>query len=152
MIVYKTGNLFESPRGSVLVHAVNAQGVWGRGIALDMFERYPIAFGHYKRLCDAMPVKKAGWALLLPEEDGYRVGCLCTSAGYGYKKDSPEEILHNTEMALWKFMDQLKSEDEVFSNRFNSGLFGVPWSLTEKVLDRVIGKRLWTVVDLSITD
>lgn len=34
-------NLFDVLHGSILVHACNAQGVMGRGIAKEMKEKFP---------------------------------------------------------------------------------------------------------------
>ncbi|KAL6720581.1 ADP-ribose 1''-phosphate phosphatase [Lecanora helva] len=35
----ETGDIFASPRGSVLIHACNLQGTWGKGVALEFRNR-----------------------------------------------------------------------------------------------------------------
>jgi ADP-ribose 1''-phosphate phosphatase len=69
---------------------------------------------------------------------------LFTSAEYGPKKDAPEEILKNTELAVKDLLVKLKqakeNREKVGSLRMckiNSGKFGVQWERTEGVLEGV---------------
>ena len=50
MIVFKTGNLFES-ECQTLVNTVNRNGVMGKGIALRFKKKYPELFDEYKLAC-----------------------------------------------------------------------------------------------------
>jgi ADP-ribose 1''-phosphate phosphatase len=145
MIKYVKGSLFDAPRGSILVHAVNAQGVWGSGIAVEFKKRFPEAYKNYKFMCEAAPL--TGVALLTAEENGYQIGCLFTSFNYGDRKDSKGTILRNTKNAIPDFLF-LCGDKPIWSNKFNSGLFGVPWEETEKVLAAVIGEKEWNVCEL----
>ena len=51
MIVYVSGNLFESP-AQVLVNTVNTVGVMGKGIAKEFKKIYPKMFEQYRELCE----------------------------------------------------------------------------------------------------
>ncbi len=51
MIVYVSGNLFESP-AQVLVNTVNIVGVMGKGIAKEFKRIYPDMFEKYRELCE----------------------------------------------------------------------------------------------------
>lgn len=51
MIMYVTGNLFESP-AKVLVNTVNTVGVMGRGVAYDFKRLFPEMFLQYRELCE----------------------------------------------------------------------------------------------------
>lgn len=135
MIIYKKGSLFDAPKGSILVHACNMKGVWGSGIAVQFKQRFIKSYLKYSDTCVSSWVQ-IGSGLLLSEENGYRVGCLLTSNGYGKEKDSVEEILKHTRTALVNILtDKSRIEGQRFhSCKFNSGLFGVPWELTEKVM------------------
>lgn len=148
-------NLFDAPLGSILVHAVNAQGVWGSGIAAQFKKRYPKAFEHYKKQCkhDGMETESD-----FTIENNQMIVSLFTSENYGLKVDSPEEILINTTIALNTFTGTLKCNEwedvPIYSNMFNSGLFKVPWKDTEKILKVFVNKYNldWTVCDPDLDD
>lgn len=159
MIIYKKGSLFDAPRDSILVHAVNCQGVWGSGIAKEFANRFPESYLAYKKFCQ-IPNFNAGQALVLGRENEYRVGCLVTSFNYGQQKDSKETILENTKNALLdifgvtgKLNCWIGEDEEIHSCKFNSGLFGVPWNESEKVLLDVMEEigytRNWTIWSLE---
>lgn len=148
MIAYRNGSLFDAPKGAILVHACNVQGVWGSGIAKAFHELFPKSYELYHEACKSGSVKP-GDALLLPEENGYRVGCLITSANYAQLKDPPEVILANTEKALHAFLKLTADHDQIHSCKFNAGLFAVPWPETGRVMqnvfEEVVFKDVWTV-------
>ncbi|KAL4934542.1 uncharacterized protein BDV17DRAFT_286238 [Aspergillus undulatus] len=82
-----------------------------------------------------------------PQRRKHWIICLFTSRGYGNKKNSVEKILQSTELAVANLEEQLavqrskelESEDigitELRSCRLNSGLFGVEWACTKKILE-----------------
>ncbi|KAL5365510.1 hypothetical protein BJX96DRAFT_13876 [Aspergillus floccosus] len=88
-----------------------------------------------------------GTALLIPPQDkdtkkgskGHWIICLFTSREYGKKVSSPDAILENTRLAvadMTKQVDELGAEiGELWSCRFNSGLFKVEWELSRKILE-----------------
>ncbi|RAL05468.1 MIF domain protein [Aspergillus ibericus CBS 121593] len=93
-----------------------------------------------------------GTALIIPpQKKDYEGGmskrhwiiCLFTSRGFG-RKVSPEEIvLKNTELAvadMQRQLDQLREGEgdvsELWSCRFNSGLFGVEWARSRDILEK----------------
>ena len=154
-IVYKTGSLFDAPKGSLLLHAVNAQGVWGSGIAKQFHEKFPESFQNYHIWCQ-LSSSSRGWVgrfSSAPEENGYNIGWLCTSSDYGDKKDPKELVLEYTRDALLEMFKNEKFYDitlpPIHSCKFNAGLFGVPWEETEKVLLDVMQEvgynNTWTV-------
>lgn len=51
-MIYKEGNLLDalSPTNAI-AHGCNCKGVWGSGVAKQMYERYPDAFLEYKKWC-----------------------------------------------------------------------------------------------------
>lgn len=135
----------------IFVHACNCKGVWGRGIAKQFKSEFSDAFEQYRNFC-MMPDTRPGDACIV-EERGYQIGCLITSNGYGKLTDDPKKIIVNTHRAVIDLLDQIKtSEVRIQSNVFNSGLFGVPWKHTQKVLERIglTTQRdiYWTVWDL----
>ena len=150
MIIHKEMDLFEAPKGSILVHSVNCRGIWGAGIAKTFAEKCPHAYLKYLYLCknwkeDAL----IGLSSLHHDNvSGFDVGCLFTSRGYGRDKDSVEEILINTKEAIIDFMNEFdiykgfsvssSNRVTIYCNKFNSGLFGVRWALTETLLEEIL--------------
>ncbi|KAJ5126551.1 ADP-ribose 1''-phosphate phosphatase [Penicillium atrosanguineum] len=98
-----------------------------------------------------------GTALVIPPQQSDCKGgrkahwiiCLFTSRDYGKRVDSPDMIINSTHAALQDLKSQVNSlqndiqgsqkppPGELWSCRFNSGLFGVPWGKTRSLLDNV---------------
>src|ERR1017187_2940649 len=140
MIKHAKMSLFDAPTGSILVHACNAQGAWGRGIAVEFKNRFPNAFVEYRQACSTYdyPVGH-GWMFT---DNWYKIGCLITSEHYGPRTDPEYKILINTKNALEDFLLHLgKGDHVVYSNKFNSGLFHVPWEKSEEILAKALEKN-----------
>lgn len=144
-LIYRDGSLFDAPKGSLLVHACNTVGVWGSGIAAQFRDRFPVAHEKYVGQCKASGRKLLGdYARLTDGESA--VGCLFVSAGYGSKVDKPQVILKHTRLALAALVEDAAArawDDSlvICSNKFNSGLFAVPWEHTEKALLDALAKH-----------
>lgn len=140
MITYKKGSLFEAPKDSYLVHACNAQGVWGSGIAVEFKRRFPNAFAHYNRACLNPSDMILGHSWCIYEAD-YIIVCLMVSFGYGRNVSPKEDILARTKTSITELLAHVKEQRKfmkqdpvICSNKFNSGFFKVPWEETEAVL------------------
>ncbi len=151
-VVHKVGSLFDAPKGSLLIHAVSTKSVWGSGIAKQFKPLFPASFEFYTEMCKQEGERLLGKFIECPPENNYTVLNLVTSLDYGAKKDSKSQILANTRKSLELFFDIHKTvgmHGELHSCKFNSGLFGVPWQDTEKVLLDVMNKSgynyPWTV-------
>lgn len=59
MIIFKTGNIFES-ECQTLVNTVNCVGVMGAGLAKQFKQRYPEMFDEYKLACKTGQLAKGG--------------------------------------------------------------------------------------------
>ncbi|KZV85782.1 hypothetical protein EXIGLDRAFT_841234 [Exidia glandulosa HHB12029] len=141
-VTHLVGDLFAAPRNSILVHACNAQGSWGGGIAVEFHNRFPAAFQTYRAHCLAHDADTImGTCLLIPgAEDSNDVACLFTSRRYGARKDKPTDILRATEAALQDLVKKNIGDKELHACKFNSGKFGVPWADTEAL--RLLWMRL----------
>ncbi len=156
-LIYKNGSLFNAPEGSLIAHAVNTQGVWGRGIAVEFKKRFPKSFKEYHNWClDDQALRGCrtvvGTSFICSKENGYYVTCLATSVGFKASTDPENKILDQTENALYNLLDSVRSYGsnirEIHSNKFNSGLFGVPWEKTEAVIKKVLANYpeiIWNV-------
>lgn len=153
-------SLFNAPEGSVLVHACNCKGVWASGIAKEFKERFPAAERIYKDACHDFGI--IGTAQLISSYDikqnsaTYWIGNLLTSSGFGNTLDTQDEVLVNTVLALWNLCSNLQSKniDSVYSNKFNSGLFKVPWMKTEAFLKVFVDRYdlTWVICDPNLEE
>lgn len=138
MIEHRIGNLFDAPVGSILAHACNGKGTWGGGIAAEFKKRRPAEYVIYHDRCarEKKTSNLVGQCIFAGD-----VACLITSDGFGARVDSPESILGATEAALGDlfYRAQVLSQ-EIHMPKINSGLFCVPWELTEAVIERVLAK------------
>lgn len=161
MINHKNMSLFSAPKETVIVHACNSQGVWGSGIAKPFKEQYPQSYLDYNRFVAAANEQR-GTATGLGSLSDFHVaephwvGWIVTSHDYGPKKDSPEQIKINTTLALRDLCRKIYLSHpgdtypiiEVYSNKFNSGLFNVPWEDSQLILQTVLqdfARIAWTV-------
>lgn len=158
-IKYVKGSLFDAPKDAILVHACNTRGVWGSGIAKEFKKRYEVAFERYRSAClrdgavtgnTAMVRDGVAVGVGKVMGTGTRIACLLTSRDYGDKRDDVPTIKVNTALALNHLVQEYLAPGNKFaSNKFNSGLFGVPWADTEEIL-KVFVERYnldWTVYD-----
>jgi ADP-ribose 1''-phosphate phosphatase len=158
-ITYKKGSLFSSS-SKMLLQANNALGKQGSGIALEFLRRFPNACKQYEKICLSHLVfkqrsKLVGKSVVVQDEpSGVEMICLITSHSYGRFVDPPPLILESTQKAIEDLVSQLKIESgkaiDIHSNKFNSGLFRVPWAETEKVIESFLTKYpnlTWTVWD-----
>lgn len=127
------GNLFDAPKGSIIIHACNTRGVWGSGIAAAFAKKFPQAFAIYHDHCNRLGPSLIGTCLLIPAGD-YVIGCLFTSKSYGQYVDPPAKILKSTESALKDLIRQNVDLKPLHTCKINSGLFRVPWNDTKALL------------------
>ncbi|AOA63019.1 ADP-ribose 1''-phosphate phosphatase [Komagataella phaffii CBS 7435] len=148
----------------ILAHSCNCFGSWGGGIAFALKQKFPSSYTLYSDYCSRFqdnPQELLGKCLLLPISktdpgytsvvgDKFLIACLFTGASGG-----KAEILKYTDVSLshlGKIIQSKKSEisiprvDEILQSintddvpiylpKINSGIFGVPWPNTEKILE-----------------
>lgn len=140
-ITYVKGNILKVgnfPR--ILLHSCNCNGSWGGGIAYQLALQYPDAEEEYVESCERHVVGLLGKCKLLKTKSDLNliIGCLFTAAFGGSDQDD-NYILKYTKTAFDNFKSQLE-QDKKLSNhkiimpKINSGIFGVPWEQTEKIL------------------
>jgi len=129
------GNLFNAPEESIICHAVNCRGVWGAGIALQFAKRFPWSFREYQKIC----ASKKDWELVgttsLISSPKHIIGCLFTSKGFGDNADPESYILYQTINAISDLISKNIHKRPIHMCKINSGLFGVKWEKTQKVLE-----------------
>ena len=124
-----------------LVHSCNCNGTWGGGIAYQLALKYPDAERGYTEKCKRYVVGLLGKSLLLrtKKDPNLIIGRLFTDAFGGYDQNA-SLILKYTKKALQNFSSQLEQDPklldyQIIMPKINSGIFGVPWEQTEKLLE-----------------
>ncbi|SMN20274.1 similar to Saccharomyces cerevisiae YBR022W POA1 Phosphatase that is highly specific for ADP-ribose 1''-phosphate, a tRNA splicing metabolite [Maudiozyma saulgeensis] len=148
----------------ILIHSCNCNGSWGGGIAYQMSMRYPHSERDYIQICEENGSNLLGKCALIPSysEDNLIIACLFTSSLGGSGHGSKESILKYTKEALEDMYNQINVPDiatkygaiekltkyKLEMPMINSGIFGVPWELTEQELLSFDGKMNFTVYQL----
>jgi len=147
-LCYRRGNLFDKlDKDVIYLHACNAQGLWGAGVATQFKMTFPDAY-----LAHIRKSNKCGEGYIVHHRD-YKVACLITSEHYGKRKDPPKKILVQTYTALQNMLNNIsENEITVYSPKINSGYFATPWDATEKVIklacSKVNKKITWVVWEI----
>ena len=157
-LIYKRGNLFEAPPGSLLTHSTNAQGSMGSGVALEFKKQAYNAFKKYESHClqfkNNKPSPLVGTSFLAVDEiSQIKMLCLFTSEYYGKFVSPPSKIIESTRNALDHFAKSSSKigKIEIHSPKINAGLFKTPWEETENVIKEFLLKMpnaTWTVWEL----
>ena len=131
----KKGDLFKAlNKTDIFSHSCNSRGVWGSGIAKIFHMRFPLAYQQYHT-----HLNKVGTGYVV-EDNGYKIGCLITSKGYGSQVDSPDQIVQATYEAIKCLLLELSEKKyltvTIHSPKINSGLFKTPWQKTKKAIKK----------------
>lgn len=164
-ITYLKGNILKLKNyPHILIHSCNCDGSWGGGIAYQMSIRYPRSEKDYIEICEEGGSDLLGSCSLIPSyaEDNLIIACLFTSSLGGSGHGSKESIVRYTKQALDDMYSQLQDpatgkslgavaplmEYKLEMPKINSGIFGVPWEMTEKELLEYKSKMDFTVYEL----
>jgi len=128
----RKGDLFkdlQEKKKDILVHSVNARGVWGSGVAKIFHIKWPNAYLLYK---NHKNVVGDGYVI---EDKGQKIGCLVTSKSYGQYVDPPKKIAESTYTAVKALLSSIPETDiTIHSPKLNAGLFNTPWQWTKKAI------------------
>jgi ADP-ribose 1''-phosphate phosphatase len=70
-MVESTGDIFNAPPNTLIIHACNCDGSWGAGIAAAFKSKYPKAFEVHKDHCDEYGIELIESAQLIPPIDAF---------------------------------------------------------------------------------
>ncbi len=145
-IEYVHGDLF-SDKESALLHACNCKKTWGRGVAAQLRERFPLANETHKMI-DAKPGDV--FVIYGNQIESQAIVCLFTSNGYGSETDSVDDILNATHKSLEELSKfcQMNPGFRIASPKINAGLFRVPWEKTEALIESFLEENptvVWKV-------
>jgi len=136
-IIYIKGNVLKAPADRLLVHACNCKGNWGKGVAKQLADKYPLSYMAHQQ-CAPFSVGD----IQIINCDTRAIICLFTSKGYGRTVDTPYTILRNTFKALATLAEAYCDQMIIIASpKINAGLFGVPWEHTEELINDFIAQN-----------
>jgi len=138
-IEYIKGNLLDFPGGiNVIGHCVNARGVMGSGIALQIKEEYPIAYEVYRKAFEAGDLKLGSLsAAQLP--NGKRIINICGQANYGLEKRQVDyEAIYAGFEGVKVILEQAHAEGRTYT-------LGLPYKIAS---DRAGGA--WLIIEAML--
>jgi ADP-ribose 1''-phosphate phosphatase len=151
ILTEETGDLFNAPENSVLVHACNASGSWGAGIAREFLRRYTSSYIKYKDFCKRENCLGKCFLVQSTGCDGSKcyIACLIVSRMYGKNRDSADDIIANTKLAMQDLFRKLTDMEDRWSEirmcRINSGYFGVQWADTKAAIMSLSTDKEWMI-------
>lgn len=176
-ISYFKGNILTTKNYKrVIIHSCNVNGSWGGGIAYQLAVKYPKTEAVYVDLCERYANNLLGKCVVIPsfKDNDTIIGCLFTSSFGGVNHGSATSILEYTEKSLECLNELLTESPHISANtnldneigklitqiegnlneyrlempKINSGIFGVPWQRTERVLEKFNGSLSFTVYEI----
>lgn len=140
VLKYVKGDLFsEENKCKYIVHQVNCQGVMGSGIALEIKNRYPLAFKSYKDYCSMFDnTKNMLGKVDLSESNGKIIANLFAQDHY-----LPRGICHTDYNALEQGFNFLKdiTKEDISMPKIGCGLGGGDWNKVEELIKKVFDDR-----------
>jgi ADP-ribose 1''-phosphate phosphatase len=146
--------MFDAPPGSALIQACNCQGSWGSGVAAAFRANFPVGYKDYSNHCrkhlptdfrkrsSLVGTSFSSWDHMKTKEKEpmFLLISLFTSNHFASRVDSPEAIVKATDSALAQLVQDpnLKTITEIHSPKMNSGLFNVPWEMTQEVIEKYL--------------
>ncbi|KAB8364841.1 hypothetical protein FH972_024704 [Carpinus fangiana] len=157
---YTDTSIFSAGPYALIIHACNAKGLWGSGIALAMRQRYPQHFQVYQDYCQSHSSERLlGTSILIGPSESvgvtlnkyaptHWIGCLFTNKDVGHanltQRRLQEGILRDTKLAMKNLLEHINNArrsgmtiDEIHMPQINSGAFRTPWERTVDTLREV---------------
>ena len=85
-MVESTGDIFNAPPNTLIIHACNCDGSWGAGIAAAFKSLYPKAYAQYANHCDEYSPELIDSAQLIPPVDAFE-------AAASVPEETPDDAL-----------------------------------------------------------
>lgn len=140
MVKLVNGDLLDA-KETYIVHQVNCYGMMGKGVALQIKNRYPDIFRRYQDYCNEHKVKNLiGRLLLIPTDDGKVICNLFGQERFGYGKQYTDIA------ALSKAMNSLAkivptNEPIAMPYMIGCGNGGADWNIVHQLIQDIFKKH-----------
>lgn len=135
MIVYKGGDIFTTD-AQIIVHGCNAQGKMGSGIALQIRDKYPIAYDFYKDTYEEKGLE-VGSILMVNAGDKIIANAI-TQEYYGYNKHRIYAYSEDIEKCMKVLAHNLRGHTgvKIAMPKIGCGLGGNNWENVSKIIEK----------------
>lgn len=140
MVKLVNGDLLDA-KETYIAHQVNCYGMMGKGVALQIKNRYPDIFRRYQDYCNEHKVKNLiGRLLLIPTDDGKVICNLFGQERFGYGKQYTDIA------ALSKAMNSLAkivptNEPIAMPYMIGCGNGGADWNIVHQLIQDIFKKH-----------
>jgi O-acetyl-ADP-ribose deacetylase (regulator of RNase III) len=156
MIKTIKGNLLENVKHGVIVQGCNAQGVMGSGIALQIKQKYPLAFRLYLEQYNLNKSLELGRIVVAPvkisNDSTTNLYVINGITQQFYGRDGKRYVDYDAVKSVFEKVNQFALEKNIRDIHFpliGAGLGGGDWSIIEKLiddsLDEKLNKNLWVL-------
>ena len=141
MVKLINGDLLEA-KETYVAHQVNCYGAMGRGVALQIKNKYPDVYRRYHEYCDEHRAKNLlGRVLLVPTDDGKVICNLFGQERFSYGKQYTDIA------ALSKAMNSLAkivpiSEPIAMPYMIGCGNGGADWNIVHQLIQDIFKKHM----------
>lgn len=125
MIIYKTGNIFDS-EAQCLVNPVNCVGVMGKGLALEYKIHYPEMFRFYQKMCKERKLNLGQVGFYALKINPNKIICLFPTKQH-WKESSTVVAIDSGLKAFVKYAPELKIQSVAFP-KIGCGLGGLDFN------------------------
>ena len=141
MVKLINGDLLEA-KETYIAHQVNCYGAMGRGVALQIKNKYPDVYRRYHEYCDEHRAKNLlGRMLLVPTDDGKVICNLFGQERFGYGKQYTNIAAFSKAMnSLAKIVPQ--SEPIAMPYMIGCGNGGTDWSIVYPIIQDIFKKHI----------
>lgn len=153
MIKINNGDLLKNIKSGIICHGVNAQGVMGSGIAIQIKKAYPEAFRVYfeqHKLKDSLEPGSISVASVNPHPDQPPLYIINAVTQKFYGKGGNRYVDYNAIKLCFEKINNFAIENKILDVNFpmiGAGLGGGDWTLISKIIDDTlddsINKNLW---------
>lgn len=140
MVKLVNGDLLDA-KETYIAHQVNCYGMMGKGVVLQIKNRYPDIFRRYQDYCNEHKVKNLiGRLLLIPTDDGKVICNLFGQERFGYGKQYTDIA------ALSKAMNSLAkivptNEPIAMPYMIGCGNGGADWNIVHQLIQDIFKKH-----------
>lgn len=133
---------FNSNALNSVTHITNCRGVFGRGLALSIKNKYPIVFKEYKELCSKnTPKQLLGVLQPVRITDNHYICNLFGQLNYGTEKRQLNyEALYRGLSVQADMAKNTPNAEFYYPKNMGSGLAGGDWNIVISMINSLFGK------------
>lgn len=139
MVQHIKGDIFNAPKGSIIIQQVNCMNKMGRGFAKSIADRYPIVKQYYHHFCNGSAPKELLGTYHSVDAGDFLFANVFGQLNYGAdgKQYTDYMALKSAFTVMRKNIDKSPYADRIicFPYNFGCGLAGGDWSIVLNIIN-----------------